>query len=54
MNAGRYSGVYTVTDTGRDVKGRHIDLFIPREAAAKEFGEKVVLVSVLRWGTPSS
>lgn len=46
-NAGVYSGVYVVRDTGSMVVGRHIDLFIPRRAAAIEFGRKRVLVAVL-------
>jgi rare lipoprotein A len=49
-NAGPYSGVYVVTDTGSQVKGHHIDLFVPLRAAAREFGKKLVLVSVLEWG----
>lgn len=49
-NAGSYSGVYVVTDTGSLVKGHHIDLFVPLRAAAKEFGKKLVLVAVLEWG----
>ena len=50
--AGPYSGVYVVKDTGSKVKGRHIDLYMPRLAAAKEFGAKVVMVTVLEWGAP--
>jgi len=49
-NAGPHSGVYTVTDTGGAVKGRHIDIFLPSWARAKEFGRKIVHVRVLRWG----
>src|SRR3954453_21421773 len=28
-NAGPHSGIYTVTDSGGKVKGRHIDIFVP-------------------------
>jgi len=48
--AGRWSGIYTVTDTGRKVQGNSIDIFIPNAAAAKEFGRKPVRVRVLRVG----
>lgn len=48
--AGRYSGVYVVRDTGAKVLGRHIDIYIPSRAAAKQFGVKAVQVTVLRWG----
>ena len=49
-NAGPHSGVYTVTDTGAKVRGRHIDIYLPSWARAKEFGRKIVHVRVLRWG----
>jgi len=48
--AGPHSGIYTVTDTGGLVRGRHIDIFLPSWAKAKLFGRKVVRVTVLRWG----
>ena len=48
--AGRYSGIYTVTDTGRKIDGREIDIFIPDPAAAKEFGRKTVRVTILKLG----
>jgi 3D (Asp-Asp-Asp) domain-containing protein len=49
-NAGPHSGIYTVTDSGGSVKGRHIDIFVPTWARAKNFGRKVVQVTVLKWG----
>jgi 3D (Asp-Asp-Asp) domain-containing protein len=49
-NAGPHSGIYTVTDTGSKVRGRHIDIYLPSWARAKEFGRKIVHVRVLRWG----
>jgi len=45
--AGRYSGRYVVTDTGSKVQGRHIDVYIPDTATAKQFGRKTVTVQVL-------
>lgn len=46
-DAGAYSGRYVVTDTGSKVAGRHIDVYIPDTAQAKEFGKKTVTVQVL-------
>jgi 3D (Asp-Asp-Asp) domain-containing protein len=43
-------GVYTVMDTGADVKGRRIDVYIPNCARAKEFGRRPVSVLVMRRG----
>jgi len=51
-NAGPHSGIYTVRDTGSKVRGRHIDIYLPSWARAKEFGRKIVHVRVLRWGAP--
>ena len=48
--AGPWSGIYTVTDTGRKVQGNHVDIFIPSTAAAKEFGRRPVRVRILRVG----
>jgi|SRR5579863_1413687 len=50
-NAGPYSGTYQVTDTGRKVRGLHIDLRLPSLAIARRFGRRVVWVQVLKWGT---
>ena len=51
-NAGTYSGVYTVADTGSKVLGRHIDIFMHSRTRAKVFGKKFVVVQVLRRGPP--
>lgn len=48
--AGKYSGVYTVGDTGPKVKGRTVDIYVPNDAAAKDFGKKDVTVQILRRG----
>src|SRR6266542_563850 len=48
--AGAYSGVYVVTDTGRRVRGRHIDVYLLNNAEAKRFGRKTVSVRVLSRG----
>jgi 3D (Asp-Asp-Asp) domain-containing protein len=46
-DAGSYSGVYTVTDTGPAVKGREIDIFMSDGAEAKRFGRRHVKVEIL-------
>jgi 3D (Asp-Asp-Asp) domain-containing protein len=45
--AGDYDGEYTVKDTGREIKGREIDIYIADAAEAKRFGRKNVTVEVL-------
>lgn len=49
--ADAFNGVYTVTDTGRKIAGRHIDLCLSTAAQARQFGKKVVTVQVLTRGT---
>ena len=46
-NAGRYSGVYRVEDTGGKIRGRKIDIYMPSRGAAKQFGRQTVTVEVL-------
>jgi 3D (Asp-Asp-Asp) domain-containing protein len=46
--AGRYSGVYRVEDTGRRIRGRKIDVFIPSNREARKFGRRPVRVKVLK------
>ena len=48
--AGPYSGEYVVRDTGREVTGRMLDIFVPDEREAKRFGRKHVTIEVLDWG----
>jgi 3D (Asp-Asp-Asp) domain-containing protein len=45
--AGHYDGEYTVKDTGREIKGREIDIYIANDGEAKRFGRKNVTVEVL-------
>ena len=49
-DAGAYSGTYTVADTGRAIKGREIDVFIPDAHEARRFGRRHVQVEVLDRG----
>ncbi len=48
--AGRYSGDYSVEDTGGKVDGHHIDVYMPSHAEAKKFGRQRVKVVVLKYG----
>ena len=50
-DAGLYSGVYLVTDTGPNILGHRIDLRLSTRAEAKRFGRRRVWVRVLKWGT---
>jgi len=47
LNAGQYSGVYRVEDTGGKIRGRKIDIYMPSRGAAKQFGRQTVMVEVL-------
>jgi len=46
-DAGRYSGVYVVADTGRAIKGRELDIYIRDDGEAKRFGKRRVHVEIL-------
>ncbi len=47
INAGAYSGTYTVADTGGAVKGRILDIWVATCSEAVRFGRKSVTVSKL-------
>ena len=47
INAGAYSGTYTVTDTGGAVKGRKLDIWVPNCSEAIRFGRRTISVSRL-------
>jgi 3D (Asp-Asp-Asp) domain-containing protein len=46
----KYNGVYTVMDTGPQVQGRELDLYIWSCNEALQFGRKEIEVTVLRLG----
>ena len=50
VNAGRYTGEYTVADTGALIKGRRIDIYMPTKAEAKKFGRQRVRVQIRQRG----
>ena len=45
---GGHDGTYTVSDTGRGIKGRELDIFIADCDAAKRFGRQQARVRVLQ------
>jgi 3D (Asp-Asp-Asp) domain-containing protein len=47
LEAGSYSGEYTVADTGGAVRGRKIDIWVPSTGEAMRFGRRAVKVTVL-------
>ncbi len=46
----KYSGIYTVLDTGGKVQGRKIDLFMRNCREAQQFGRQPAQLTVLRRG----
>ncbi len=47
IEAGSYSGVYTVRDRGGHIKGRKLDIWVPSVREAKRFGRRKVHVTVV-------
>ncbi len=47
IEAGSYSGTYTVADTGGAVRGRILDIWMPNCSEARRFGRKNIKVSVV-------
>ena len=47
LGAGAYSGQYLVSDTGGNVRGRRIDIWVPSCAEARRFGRRTVSLGVL-------
>lgn len=45
--AGNWSGTYLVADTGGVIKGRIIDVWVPNNAEARQFGRRRVTLTVL-------
>ena len=50
VTAGKYTGVYTVHDTGAKIKGDIIDVWVPTTREAMIFGRQKVKVEVLKMG----
>ncbi len=47
---GRYSGVWTVLDTGPEIQGRELDLYLWNCTEALAFGRQSIRVTILRLG----
>jgi 3D (Asp-Asp-Asp) domain-containing protein len=47
IRAGKYTGTYTVKDTGGRIKGRHVDVYVPSYREAKAFGRRPVKIRVI-------
>jgi 3D (Asp-Asp-Asp) domain-containing protein len=50
LEAGNWSGVYTVADTGGAIRGRKIDVWVPTTNEACRFGRRKVKLTVLSYG----
>ena len=44
INAGQWSGVYTVGDTGGAIRGKRIDIWVPGCSEARKFGRRSVQI----------
>jgi 3D (Asp-Asp-Asp) domain-containing protein len=49
VNAGKYSGVYTVHDTGGAIKGNRVDVWLPTHKEARRFGRRAIKLVVLKY-----
>lgn len=47
---GRYSGIWTVLDTGPEIQGRELDLYLWNCTEALAFGRQSIRVTILRLG----
>ena len=50
LEAGQYSGEYTVADRGSAVRGHRIDVWLPSTREACRFGRRTVKLTVLSYG----
>jgi 3D (Asp-Asp-Asp) domain-containing protein len=48
IEAGKYTGVYRVADTGGRIRGNRIDIYVPNAKEAKLFGRKRIKVKVIK------
>ncbi len=51
IKAGKYTGVYTVHDTGGKIKGNIVDVWMPTNKEARQFGRRKIKLSVLKLGS---
>jgi 3D (Asp-Asp-Asp) domain-containing protein len=50
LDAGAWSGEYTVADTGGAIRGKRIDVWVPTTREAFSFGRRKVKLTVLSYG----
>jgi 3D (Asp-Asp-Asp) domain-containing protein len=50
LDAGNWSGEYTVADTGGAIRGRKIDVWVPTTSEACRFGRRKVKLTILSYG----
>jgi len=51
LRAGRYTGTYTVMDTGSRIRGRRVDVYVPTHKEAVQFGRQQVKIKVIDRGS---
>lgn len=50
IKSGKYTGVYKVEDTGRVIKGNIVDVWVPDNREARQFGRRKIQLHVLKLG----
>lgn len=50
LDAGTWSGEYTVADTGGAIRGKRIDVWVPTTREACNFGRRKIKLTVLSYG----
>lgn len=50
VEAGNWSGEYVVADTGAKIKGKKVDIWVPSNGEARQFGRRTVKLTVLTYG----
>ena len=50
LDAGSYSGEYTVADTGAKIRGKKVDIWMPSTGEARRFGRRAIKLTVLKYG----
>lgn len=54
IKAGKYTGTYTVADTGGRIRGKKVDIYIPSYREARNFGRQKVKIKVVNHPTRNS
>jgi 3D (Asp-Asp-Asp) domain-containing protein len=50
IEAGKYSGLYKVLDTGPGVRGKRLDIYVPARSEARSFGRQNIRLEIVRYG----